>query len=316
MSFFQFGGSKTSPSARKSSQPSIGSLKVSQIGVGTWSWGNKFLWGYNQAMDDELQATFNFCIDSGVNWFDTADSYGTGKLEGQSEKLLGKFISEYPREAKRDGIYVASKFAPYPWRIGSASMEKACMESMGRLGRSRVDIGQLHWPPSLGWQEEAYLEAFAQLYKSGKISEIGLSNYGPKKLVQVQRSLAQRGVAAASNQVQFSLISRLPLESGLTEVAKESGVQTIGYSPLGLGLLTGRYSIEDQKLPLGPRKFLAKELLPEIKPITSTLNAIAGSRRVSMSQVAINWTKSKGALPIVGLKSVAQAKDNLGALKW
>jgi len=307
----KFSGSKTSQM-----KPSIGSLSVSSMGVGTWSWGNRFLWGYDESMDEEIQAAFNYCISKGVNWFDTADSYGTGKLAGQSEKLLGRFIREYEPASKRKNIYVASKFAPYPWRLGSSSIETACKESIERLGKDQVDVGQLHWPPSLGWQEEAYLTGFANLYNQKLITEIGLSNYGPKKLRQVQNSLGKRGVAAASNQVQFSLISRLPIESGLTEVADELGVQMIGYSPLGLGLLTGKYSIEDQRLPQGPRKLLAKELLPSMKPILMTLEAVAATRGKTMSQVAINWTMSKGAIPIVGIKNVQQAKDNLGAMGW
>ena len=73
----------------------MGPLTVSPMGFGTWAWGNQLLWGYQESMDDELQQIFNLAVENGVNLFDTADSYGTGKLNGQSEKLLGKFIREY-----------------------------------------------------------------------------------------------------------------------------------------------------------------------------------------------------------------------------
>ncbi|KAM6557367.1 hypothetical protein CsatB_004386 [Cannabis sativa] len=73
----------------------VGPLSVSPIGFGTWAWGNQLLWGYQEAMDDELQRTFNLAVDNGINLFDIADSYGTGRLNGQSEKLLGKFIREF-----------------------------------------------------------------------------------------------------------------------------------------------------------------------------------------------------------------------------
>lgn len=73
----------------------MGPLNVSPMGFGTWAWGNQLLWGYQESMDIELQRTFNLAVDNGINLFDTADSYGTGKLNGQSEKLLGKFIKEY-----------------------------------------------------------------------------------------------------------------------------------------------------------------------------------------------------------------------------
>lgn len=76
-------------------QVKIGPLSVSPMGFGTWAWGNQLLWGYQESMDTELQQTFNLAVDNGINLFDTADSYGTGRLNGQSEKLLGKFIREY-----------------------------------------------------------------------------------------------------------------------------------------------------------------------------------------------------------------------------
>eukprot|EP00878_Enallax_costatus_P022357 GHUV01023714.1.p1 GENE.GHUV01023714.1~~GHUV01023714.1.p1 ORF type:complete len:183 (+),score=37.62 GHUV01023714.1:212-760(+) len=70
----------------------LGQLEVSPMGLGTWAWGNKFLWGYETDMDDELQQVFNLVVSRGINLFDTADSYGTGALNGRSEQLLGQFI--------------------------------------------------------------------------------------------------------------------------------------------------------------------------------------------------------------------------------
>lgn len=73
----------------------MGPLSVSPMGFGTWAWGNQFLWGYQESMDNELQQIFNMAVDYDINLFDTADSYGTGRLNGQSEKLLGRFIREF-----------------------------------------------------------------------------------------------------------------------------------------------------------------------------------------------------------------------------
>lgn len=73
----------------------MGPLTVSPMGFGTWAWGNQLLWGYQESMDSDLQRTFNLAVENGINLFDTADSYGTGRLNGQSEKLLGKFIREF-----------------------------------------------------------------------------------------------------------------------------------------------------------------------------------------------------------------------------
>ncbi|CAI0544699.1 unnamed protein product [Linum tenue] len=103
----------------------MGPMTVSPMGFGTWAWGNQLLWGYDQSMDADLQRIFNLAVGNGINLFDTADSYGTGKLNGQSEKLLGKFIREYPGKA-RDDIVIATKFAAYPWRLTPGQFVKAC----------------------------------------------------------------------------------------------------------------------------------------------------------------------------------------------
>lgn len=105
----------------------VGPLSVSPMGFGTWAWGNKLLWGYEEGMDADLQNTFTLAVRNGINLFDTADSYGTGKLSGQSERLLGKFIREYQGSNKvRDNIVIATKFAAYPWRLTSGQFVKAC----------------------------------------------------------------------------------------------------------------------------------------------------------------------------------------------
>jgi pyridoxine 4-dehydrogenase len=70
------------------------------MGCGTWAWGNRFLWGYDESMDDQLQAVFNLCVSNGVTLFDTGDSYGTGRLNGRSEQLLGRFTGNIWVQAK------------------------------------------------------------------------------------------------------------------------------------------------------------------------------------------------------------------------
>jgi pyridoxine 4-dehydrogenase len=113
------------------------------MGCGTWAWGNRLLWGYDQSMDEELQRVFNHCVSQGVTLFDTGDSYGTGRLNGRSETLLGEFARAYdgPHQEK---ICIATKLAAYPWRLTRGSVVKACEGSEKRLGR-QVDLAQMHW---------------------------------------------------------------------------------------------------------------------------------------------------------------------------
>ena len=104
------------------------------LGIGTWAWGNQLLWGYDPEMDAELQDAFNAAVDAGVTFFDTGDSYGTGKLEGRAEELLGKFRAEYPDRARASRLVMGTKLATYPWRITAGSMEAALRASLVRLG--------------------------------------------------------------------------------------------------------------------------------------------------------------------------------------
>lgn len=296
--------------------PTNQTLSLPPMGCGTWAWGNRLLWGYDESMDAGLQEVFNLCVANGVTLFDTGDSYGTGKLNGQSEKLLGRFAKEYVG-FNSDRICLATKLAAYPWRLTRGSMVSACQSSAKRLGRN-VDLAQMHWSTAnyFPWQEVALLEGLADLYETGLVKGVGLSNYGSKRLQWVAQKFRDRGVPIATLQVQYSLLSTYPVtELGLKEVCGELGIQLIAYSPLALGILTGKYS-ETGKLPKGIRGFLFKQLLPRVRPLLDCVRAIATSRNKTPSQVAINWCICKGTIPIPGAKTVEQAKENIGALGW
>jgi pyridoxine 4-dehydrogenase len=290
------------------------------MGCGTWAWGNRLLWGYDESMNAQLQAVFNLCVNQGVTLFDTGDSYGTGRLNGQSEKLLGQFTQDYLKSANAingEKICIATKLAAYPWRLTRRSMISACQASAKRLGRP-VDLVQMHWSTAnyAPWQEKALLDGLADLYEQGIVKGVGLSNYGPKRLKWVHQRFADRQIPIATLQVQYSLLSTYPVtQLGLKDVCDELGIKLIAYSPLGLGLLTGKYS-ENGPFPKGIRGILFRQLLPGIQSLLAGLREIANFRNKSMSQVALNWCISKGTIPIPGAKTIEQAKENIGALGW
>ncbi len=286
------------------------------MGCGTWAWGNRLLWGYDESMDDQLQAVFNLCVSNGVTLFDTGDSYGTGKLNGRSEQLLGQFDREYLGPGK-ENICIATKLAAYPWRLTRQSMVSACKSSAKRLGRN-VDLVQMHWSTAnyAPWQEGRLLDGLADLYEQGLVKGVGLSNYGPLRLKWVHKKFADRGVPIATLQVQYSLLSTYPVtQLELKDVCDELGIKLIAYSPLVLGLLTGKYS-EKGPFPKGIRGLLFRQLLPGMRSLLACLREVAQSRNKTLSQVAINWCICKGTIPIPGAKSVEQAKENIGALGW
>jgi pyridoxine 4-dehydrogenase len=291
-------------------------LILPTMGCGTWAWGNRLLWGYDESMDQQLQAVFNLCVSNGVTLFDTGDSYGTGKLNGRSELLLGQFTKEY-QGANKEDICIATKLAAYPWRWTRQSMISAGKASAQRLQKN-VDLVQMHWSTAnyAPWQERALLDGLADLYEQKLVKGVGLSNYGPKRLKRVYERLAERGIAIATLQVQYSLLSTYPVtELGLKDVCDELGIKLIAYSPLALGLLTGKYS-EKGDLPKGIRGFLFRQMLPGMRSLLACLREIAQSRNKSMSQVALNWCICKGSIPIPGAKNAEQAKENIGALGW
>jgi pyridoxine 4-dehydrogenase len=128
--------------------------------------------------------------------------------------------------------------------------------------------------------------------------------------------LRDRGISIATLQVQYSLLSTYPVtELNIQAVCDELGIRPIAYSPLALGILTGKYAVGGE-LPRGLRGFVFRQLLPGVQPVLDTLQAIALSREKTMAQVALNWCICKGFIPIPGAKTVEQARQNTGALRW
>ena len=287
------------------------------IGFGTWAWGNKLVWGYEAETDDILlKKTFFDAIDGGLDLIDTADSYGTGSLFGQSEKLIGDFLAELPKK-KLKTITIATKHAPFPWRIGRSGLNKAFQESNKRL-KGHMKRVQLHWSTYryAPWQEEQLLNGLGDLYEKGFIKEIGLSNTGPKRLNFLYQKLKERGIKIKSIQMQFSLLTKPSVEDEkVKNICNQNKIEYLAYSPLALGLL----AIPPNKNPK-PSTFIRQKLfqiiLPKTKELRTLLTDIGTKHSASQAQVALNWVRSHGAKPIVGIRNPFQAQDAISALKW
>ncbi|BDA49221.1 probable aldo-keto reductase 2 [Coccomyxa sp. Obi] len=190
--------------------------------------------------------------------------------------------------------------------------------SLRRLGLDQLALGQLHWsvakyaPPV----ERALWDGLVAMYDEGLVKAVGVSNYGPRQLEKIHRYLTDRGVPLASAQVQFSLLSKGPQQQDIKDVCQALGIGLIAYSPLGLGMLTGKYNAEAGILPKGPRGLLFRQYLPGMQPLLGAMQAIADERGKSVSQVAINWCISQGTIPIPGAKNLRHATDNIGSLGW
>ena len=292
------------------------SMDPPSIGVGTWAWGNQFLWGYDPKQDSQIEAAFQRAIALGLRFFDTADSYGTGRWNARSETLLGTWCAALPANT-RETFTVATKLAPFPWRLGRRGLDRALSASRERL-QGKLDRVQLHWSTAryAPWQERPLLEGLADRLLAGEVAELGVSNFGPRRLRQVHGFLAERGVRLSSLQVQFSLLApEAAAPGGVAEVCRELEVELIAYSPLALGWLAPSKERPRAK-PTGPRKLLFNRLDRGAADLREGLVNMAATRAVSAAAVALNWCRSHGAMPIPGVRHPDQAEQTAAALSW
>jgi aryl-alcohol dehydrogenase-like predicted oxidoreductase len=287
-------------------------LRVSPIGVGTVAWGDSLVWGYGRGYgDDDLQAAFAGSVAAGISLFDTAEIYGWGR----SERLLGRFARSLPAHQAAPVPVLATKFFPFPWRLRRADLRRAVRGSLSRLGCRQIDLYQIHWPTPLV-SVEARMDALADVVQAGSVRAVGVSNYGAAELHRAHDALARRGIPLASNQVHYSLLHRRPERDGVLRACRELGVTLIAYSPLELGLLSGKYG-RGRPMPWLRRRRYRGASPARLEPLLGALRQIGhahGGR--SPAQVALNWLLGKGTLPIPGAKDARQARDNAGAMGW
>ncbi len=281
-------------------------LSAVEMGLGAWQWGDRVVWGYGKThTDKEIRETFDAALAQGIRFVDTAEIYG----RGYSERLLGKFIRETEQP-----VLVATKFFPYPWRLTRNSIPRALKGSLERLGLDSVDLYQIHWPTPL-MDIEAMAAGLAECVQRGWTRAAGVSNFDERKMIRAYTALARYGVSLASNQVHYSLLRRDVEKNGTLARCKELGVRLIAYSPLEMGLLTGKYSAQNP--PAGVRGAQYGETLKRIAPLIQLMQDLAARRGAkTVSQVALNWLICKGALPIPGAKNAAQVEQNAGGAGW
>jgi aryl-alcohol dehydrogenase-like predicted oxidoreductase len=281
--------------------------EVGTMGIGTWAWGNRWVWGYGGGYtDSDLRTTFEIAINNGICLFDTAEVYGMGR----SEQLVGEFAS-----AAGADIAVATKFFPFPWRFGRVAVVDALRRSLDRLEMEHVALYQLHWPSPLTSISEM-AEGLADCVEAGLAQAVGVSNYSAVQMRKAQDVLARRGVSLASNQVAYNLLDRSPERNGVLEACRETDTLLIAYSPMAMGMLTGKYGAGNR--PSGMRGLrYSGAFLKSLEPLIGVMREIGedhGGR--SVPQVALNWVIGQGALPIPGAKRARQVDDNIGALGW
>jgi aryl-alcohol dehydrogenase-like predicted oxidoreductase len=287
-------------------------MEMSPLGVGCWAWGDEKVWGmggYDRDLTfDTIAEAWEASIDAGATLFDTAEVYGNG----ESERIIGKLLAADPERARK--VQIATKFMPLPHKLNvGKALAAALRGSLDRLGREAVDLYQIHGPISFRGHA-AIAEALAAVHQEGLTRAVGVSNYSAKETRAIGAELRQRGLSLATNQIEFSLLRRVPETGGLLATCAELGVTPLAYSPLGQGRLTGKYSAANP--PPRNRGFSAHPM-EEVDPVVAELRRIGDAHGdKTPGQVALNWLMAKGAVPIPGAKNRRQAEDNAGALGW
>jgi aryl-alcohol dehydrogenase-like predicted oxidoreductase len=274
--------------------------KLSVIGLGTWQFGS-IEWGYgSDYLKEEAPKIIDAAVESGINVIDTAEIYGMGR----SERAVGRAIKDI-----RDKVFVATKLAPVA-PVPPIVQLRARL-SARRLGIDTIDLYQLHWP-NLIVPLRLTMQGIRSLLDSGAIRLAGVSNYSLDRWREADEAL---GRPVFSNQVEFSLVQRKPLE-GLVNFARANDRVILAYSPLAKGFLSCKYSKDE--LPSNAVRranyLFRPENLEKAAPLLSLLREISKKYDAEPSQIALAWlVKKPNTIAIPGASSVDQVKKNAEA---
>jgi aryl-alcohol dehydrogenase-like predicted oxidoreductase len=292
-------------------------MDITTVGVGAWAIGGEWAAGWGSQDDDDSIAAIHRAVELGVNWIDTAAAYGLG----HSEEVVGRAVAALP-ESERPLVFTKCGLvwdegdrSAVPDRVGRPdSIRRECEASLRRLGLERLDLLQIHWPPEDGTPPEETWGALLDLQDEGKIRAGGVSNFSVE---QLERCEARGHVGSV--QPPFSLINR-DAGGDVIPWAAGHGTGVIVYSPMGSGLLTGRFSheraagLEDGDWRRSSDEFNEPALSRNLE-LQDALRPVAERHGTTPAAVAVAWTLAwpgvSGA--IVGARSPEQVEGWIGA---
>jgi aryl-alcohol dehydrogenase (NADP+) len=312
-------------------------LAISEVCLGTMTWGE-------QNTEREAHAQLDRALDLGINFVDTAEMYPApprAETQGRTEAYLGRWLAARGRQ----GLVVASKVAGpgrRDWIRGGRTdltrdvIAEACETSLARLRIDCIDLYQIHWPqrnvPLFGARQfdpaleregpgiAEQVEAMGALVRAGKVRHWGLSNETAWGIGAFCRTARELGVPApVTVQNGFNLVAR-GAEYELAETLYRERVSLLAYSPLGGGMLTGKY----QRGARPPRarfteysNFTARFGTPLAREAIDAFATLARERGISLASLALGYLRSRWfvAAMIVGATSVGQLEANVAAAR-
>jgi aryl-alcohol dehydrogenase-like predicted oxidoreductase len=283
-------------------------LLVTPVGLGCWQFnkGRGFFGKYWTVLDDaEIRKIISQGLDGGINWFDTAETYGNGESE---RALAGGLVSL----GKSPGdVMIATKWNPVLRR--ASSIARTIDIRLGNLAPFPIDLHQIHNPYSLS-SIESQARAMAGLVREKKVRYVGVSNFSRKQMERAHRELQKSGLSLVSNQVRFNLLDRRIEASGVLEAARELGISIIAYSPLAQGLLTGKFHDDPALIRSrsGFRKYMGafrSEGLEKSRPVIESLRRIASKYEATPAQVSLSWLISFHGEVVVAIPGASRASQ-------
>jgi aryl-alcohol dehydrogenase-like predicted oxidoreductase len=290
------------------------SWELTTVGLGTWALGGgDWAFGWGPQDDKESVATIHHALEAGINWLDTAPEYGLG----HSEEIVGRALKQLP-EAERPLVFTkcamvwdpSDRQAPAQ-AVGRAdSLRAECEASLRRLGVERIDLYQVHWPPTDGTRLEEYWATLVELRDSGKVRAIGLSNHDVDQLTR-----AEQIGHVDSLQPPLSAINRAAA-ADVIPWCESNGTGVIVYSPMHSGLLSGTFEVS--RLAAGDWRRSEPDFttdLPANLRVAAAVAHVAARHESTPASVAIAWTLLWPGVTaaIVGARRPEQIDDWLGA---
>jgi aryl-alcohol dehydrogenase-like predicted oxidoreductase len=294
-------------------------LRISPLALGAATFGNDWGWGAEQ---DEARRLFDLYVEHGGNFVDTAVTY----TNGTSERMLGEFVKN-----RRDGVVLATKYStlrraddPNSGGASRKSLFGAVETSLRQLGTDYVDLLYLHvWDSTTPVEE--ILRGLDDLVRQGKVLYVAISNTPAWQISRLQTIADLRGWSPlVALQLEYNLVERTG-ERELLPMAREMGLGTVLWSPLAGGVLTGKYGRQDLtasspaegesvrksfNVTLGGVTERSLAVVDVVKEVAAELDR-------TPAQVALAWTLRNPdvTVPVVGARTVAQLRENLGALE-
>ena len=281
-------------------------LEVSELGFGCWAIGGT---SYGATKDQESLRALSYAFDHGINFFDTADTYG----HGHSESLVGQAFKE---SSKRTQIILASKVGWDFYHGGSKKnfdpdyIRFACGESLKRLKTDYLDLYQLHNPKLEMIEEGSVFKILHELKQEGKIRFWGVSIH----LSQEGNSAIRQG--ASTIQAIYNLLDQR-IKNDLIPICEEHEVGLIAREPLYCGLLSGKYNPETKFSKDDHRnRWMKDKFLMDLKKIERIQSAF-DSQKIPLKQAAIEFVLRPKAVSVVipGIKTVSHLEDHLKAVE-